>query len=308
MQPTITTGWLRQKMDETQDRLARYKVTRLDEGQLPQVMELQQVICRNLQHRDLLQSFPKAFMRQHLGPRGVVLGVFVGERLIAFRNLYYPKPDDIEWNLGIDLNLAGDQLTKVVNFQMVCVHPDFRGNRLALILNRMALQILRNQGTHPHICATVSPYNIWNIPVLLATGFHIARLKIKYGDKVRYIVHQDLYRRRRFDDDSTVDVCLDDLDTQKRLLDVGYYGVQLKQREPNGIKNLTPGFNLVFKRPIENEKKYRTSKVFSLPYISWHESSRSRPPKPSSELEQTHLLYNKRIFSKSDGKDPYSTR
>ena len=106
MQPTLTTGWLRQKRDETQDRLARYKVSRLDEGQLPQVMELQKIICRNLKHPDLLQSFPKEFMKQHLGRRGVVLGVFVEERLIAFRNLYYPKSNDREWNLGTDLNLA----------------------------------------------------------------------------------------------------------------------------------------------------------------------------------------------------------
>jgi hypothetical protein len=308
MQPTITTGWLRQKRDETQDRLTRYKAARLDESQLPQVMELQKIICRNLQRPDLLQSFTKDFMKQHLGRRGVVLGVFVEERLIAFRNLYYPEPNDSDWNLGIDLNLAGDQLNKVVNFQMVCVHPDFRGNRLALMLNRMALQILRNRGRHPHVCATVSPYNIWNIPVLLATGFHIARLKIKYGGKVRYIVHQDLYSKRRFDDDSAVDVCLDDLDTQKRLLDRGFYGVQLKQREPAGRKDLTAGFNLVFKRPIENGKKYRTSRIFSLSHSAWHESKRRRPPKCSPALEHTHLIYNKRIFSKSAGKDPYVTR
>jgi hypothetical protein len=307
MQPTITTGWLRQKRNETQDRLARYKAARLDESQLPQVMELQRIICRNLQQPDLLQSFPKDFMKQHLGHRGVVLGVFVEERLIAFRNLYYPEPNDSEWNLGIDLNLADDQLKKVVNFQMVCVHPDFRGNRLALMLNRMALQILRNRGRHPHVCATVSPYNIWNIPVLLATGFHIARLKIKYGDKVRYIVHQDLYNRRRFDDDSAVNVCLDDLDTQKHLLDAGFYGVQLKQKEPADRKDLTSGFNLVLKRPTENTKKCRTSKTFSLPYISWHGSNRSRPPMPSPALEQTHLIYNNRSFSKSAGKAPYAT-
>jgi hypothetical protein len=269
MQPSITTGWLRQKSDETQDRLVRYKVARLDESRLPQAMDLQKIICGNLQRPDLLQSFTKDFMKQHLGDSGVVLGVFVKERLIAFRNLYYPDPNDSEWNLGIDLNLAEDQLTKVVNFQMVCVHPDFRGNRLALMLNRMALQILRERGTHPHVCATVSPYNIWNIPVLLTTGFHIARLKIKYGDKVRYIVHQDLYNRRRFDDDSAVDVCLDDLNTQMRLLDAGFYGVQLKQRESTDRKDLTAGFNLVFKRPIEIEKKPYTSKMFSLRDISW---------------------------------------
>lgn len=271
MGPIIATGWLRQKRDETQDRRVNYKATRLDESHLRQVMALQMIICRNLQRRDLLQSFTKEFMKRHLGHQGVVLGVFVEERLIAFRNLYYPEPNDREWNLGLDLNLTGDQLSQVVNLQMVCVHPDFRGNRLALILNRIALQILRTRGTHPHVCATVSPYNIWNIPVLLATGFHIARLKIKYGGKVRYIVHQHLYNRLRFDDNGAVKVCLDDLDTQKRLLDAGFCGVQLKQREPIGRKNFTAGFNLVFKRPIDIEKIFCRSKLCFLQDISWHQ-------------------------------------
>lgn len=253
MQPITTTGWLRQKMDETQDRMVKYKIIRLDESHLPQVMALQKIICRNLQRPDLLQSFPKNFMKQHMGRCGVVLGVFVKERLVAFRNLYYPKQNDSEWNLGIDLNLSRDQLAQVVNLQMVCVHPDFRGNRLALILNRIALQILHNRRTHPHVCATVSPYNIWNISVLMATGFHIARLKTKYGGKARYIVHQHLDTRRRFDSNSTVNVCLDDLDTQKHLLDSGYCGVQLRQKEPISRKYVAAGFNLVFKRPIKKD-------------------------------------------------------
>lgn len=265
MQPIITTGWLRQKRNRTQNRMVRYKVARLDESQLPQVMALQKIICRNLQRHDLLQTFTKDFMKQHFGRRGVALGVFVEKRLIAFRNLYYPEPTDIEWNLGIDLDLAGDRLTQVVNLQMVCVHPDLRGNQLALMLNRIALKILHNRGTHPHICATVSPYNIWNIPILLATGFHIARLKMKYDGKVRYIVHQHLFNRLRFDDNSAVNVYLDDLDTQKRLLDDGFYGVQLKQKKPISRKNFTAGFNLVFKRPMENEK--------DLLNIRWRRSS-----------------------------------
>jgi hypothetical protein len=236
------------------------------------MMELQKIVCRNLQQPDLLQSFTKDFMKQHFGHHGIVLGVLVEGRLIAFRNLYYPEQNDSEWNLGIDLNLAADQLAKVVNLQMVCVHPEFRGNCLALRLNRMALQILRFRGTHPHVCATVSPYNIWNIPVLLATGFHIARLKIKYGGKLRYIVHQDLCNRHRFDDDSAVDVCLDDLDTQKRLLDAGFYGVQLKQREPTGRKEFPAGFNLVFKRPIKIEKRSHTWEMLSVWDIPWFES------------------------------------
>jgi hypothetical protein len=172
----------------------------------------------------------------------------------------------------------------------------------------MALQTLRNWGTHSHVCATVSPYNIWNIPVLLASGFHIVRLTIKYGDKLRYIVHQDLYNRRRFDDNSAVDVCLDDLDTQKRLLDEGFRGVKLKLKEPNERKDVTTGYHLVLKRSVEDEKKCCTPKIYSLPYIHWQKSHRNRSLNFPPALEQTHLPYNKRIFSNSAGKDTYLTR
>ncbi len=274
MQPIIKTGWLRQKSDEATGRMVRYRISRLDENQLPQVMALQQTICRNLQHPDLLHAFSQDFMKQHMGQCGTVLGVFVKKRLVAFRNLYYPDPNDSEWNLGIDLNLEQDQLSQVVNLQMVCVHPDFRGNHLALILNRIALHTLRERGTHPHVCATVSPHNIWNLPVLLASGFHVARLKIKYGGKVRYIVHQHLYHRRRFDDRSAVKVCLDDLDTQKRLLGAGFLGVQLKKRESIDTKGSTAGFNLLFKRPVIIGKKARVLEMCTrdLLQIDWRRS------------------------------------
>jgi hypothetical protein len=269
MQPILATGWLQQKGDGAHGCFHQYKMTYLDESHLSQMMTLQEVICQNLQRPDLLKSFPFDFMKQHMGRQGIALGVFIDDRLIGFRNMYYPKPQDREWNLGIDLGLTGDELSKVVNLQLVCVHPDFRGNRLAMTLNRIALQILRKRETHPHVCATVSPYNIWNIPVLLASGFQIAKLKNKYGGKVRYVVHQHLFRTRTFDDSSAVEVILDDLDTQKRLLDAGFYGVQLNQRQPLGRESLSDKFNMVFKRPMQKTQESYDSVMISIREFPW---------------------------------------
>ncbi len=264
MNTILATGRLRQKSQNSRARRSAYRITYLEEKHLPLVMQLQEVIVQNLSRPDLLQSFSYDFMRRHMGTQGVVLGVFVENRLVAFRNIYYPDPWDKEWNLGLDLDLPEEELGHVANLQMVCVHPRFRGNRLALIMNRVSLGLLRERGTHHHICATVSPYNIWNIPVLLESGFRVARLKNKYGDKVRYIVHQNLRSPLRFNDDSTAQVRLDDLGAQRKCFDAGLYGVALSKREDQSRDNPAGGFDMIFKSPGT-----RLSAPFDLATPAW---------------------------------------
>lgn len=250
MNSILATGLLSQKSQDSRSGAMEYTITFLDEKHLPLVMQLQEIIVQHLARPDLLQSFSHDFMKRHMGPQGIVLGVFVKGQLAAFRNLYFPDPWDAEWNLGLDLGLPENELARVANLQMVCVHPRFRGNSLALKMNQVSLGLLRERGTHHHICATVSPHNIWNIPVLLASGFRIAKLKNKYGGKIRYIVHQDLRAPLEFNDRSTVQVHLEDLDAQQKWLESGYYGVGLNKREKPNRNTLTGGFDLVLKSPV----------------------------------------------------------
>ncbi len=251
MGSVLATGLLQQKSNGVRSRELKYIITSLEQKHLPLVMALQAVIVQNLGRPDLLQSFSYDFMKQHMGSQGTVLGVFVENRLAAFRNLYYPDPWETEWNLGLDLGLAEEELTKVANLQMVCVHPLFRGNGLAYKMNRISLGLLRESGTHHHVCATVSPYNIWNIPILLNSGFRIAKLKRKYGGKLRYIVHQDLHKQFLYNDRSAVQVPLNDHDAQERWLGAGYYGIAICKRDFIHREDPVGCFNLVFKAPFE---------------------------------------------------------
>lgn len=270
MRSVLSSGYLKHMTPGTGSRTERYIITRLNEAHLPEIMSLQGVIVQHLGEPDLLQSFSYEFMKQHLGPKGIVLGVFVNERLVAFRNLYYPDTWDKNWNLGIDMGLVGAELHRVVNLQMVCVHPHFRGNALAMRLNAIALGLLREMGTHCHACATVSPYNVWNIPVLLSSGFHITRLKVKYGGKIRYIVYQDLRKAQSFDDSTSVRVALQDLYTQKRLLGAGFYGTALYQRTRTNKKNPAKSFDLVFKYPVyEKHAAIDWDVPHDLPHYLW---------------------------------------
>lgn len=255
----LTTGFLKSKSGHSQrlrERAVKYKICYLTENDLPAVMDLQDVIIQNLGRPDLLQTFSEDFMRQHMGRQGIVLGVFVKDRLIAFRNIYFPDPWDRQWNLGIDIGLPKEELLKVANLQMVCVHPDFRGHSLALKMNNLSLKILKKRGEHHHICATVSPYNIWNIRILLDSGFRIVHLKDKYEGKLRYIVHQDIHACFRYSQQPTQTVSLEDLDTQKTLLNSGFLGVTLRptKRLHGKQRDRISNYHLEFKlsAPIEN--------------------------------------------------------
>lgn len=249
MSNLLASGWLKKSLNDAHNHTLKYKVVFLREMHLPLVMALQEVIVQHLPRPDLLQPFSCDFMKQHMGRQGEVLGVFVEQRLVAFRNIYYPVPWEEEWNLGLDLGLPEEELDKVANLQLVCVHPDYRGNSLASIMNRVSLGLLRESGSRRHIFATVSPFNIWNLPILLKCGFRVAALKNKYGGKLRYIVYQDLHRPLSFDDHSAVPVPLDDFHTQKKCLDSGFYGVALFKRPMATGGTSVSGFDLVFKTP-----------------------------------------------------------
>ena len=167
-------------------------------------------------------------MKEHLSGKGFILGVFANDKLVAFRNVYFPGKRDRTWNLGMDIGLRGSELDKVANLQMVCVHPNYRGNGLAMRMNRLSLELLRAQGAYEHVCATVSPYNYWNIRILLNSDFHIKQLKQKYGGKIRYIVYQQFNNPDIFDRTSTIHVSIEDFNTQRRLLEDGYCGLAVR--------------------------------------------------------------------------------
>jgi RimJ/RimL family protein N-acetyltransferase len=285
MPSVIETGFITEKYGVEPIGRRRYTMSFLKEKHLPQMMKLQRIIVDHLNRPDMLAAFSEAFMKRHLGSRGFAVGIFVDRRLVAFRNVYYPDHDDRQWNLGIDLGLDHGQRSKVANLQMVCVHPDFRGNGLAVMMNRVCLEWLRHQGTHPHICATVSPYNYWNVRVLLKCGFHIAAVKDKYSGKLRYIVYQNLDRPLAFIKGQRVHIPLEQIAMQRKILKNGYYGVALKERDDfHGMdeNHRAAGFDMIFKQSVKERSQSEHDIIPNL----WD------PPQPISrpEAPQPYVL------------------
>ena len=193
-------------------------------------------------------------MESHIGAKGFIIGTFVQDELIAFRNVYFPDVKDREWNLGYDIGLKGpEDLEQVANLQMICVHPKFRGNSLGRQMNSHAIAIIRRLRRYTHLCATVSPYNYWNVRILLNSGFTIRTLKTKYNGKLRYIVHQNLTRDiESCENNEQVSVRLTDLESQEKLFHRGFIGVRLREIEgfrPQRPTDCANGFEVIFSAP-----------------------------------------------------------
>lgn len=248
MELVYETGIIHEKDTDGRKSPKDWVMKRLNRSHLAEIMRLQQIIVGDLGRPDMLAAFSRDFMKNHLDRQGFVIGIFVENRLIAFRNVYYPSWDDREWNLGYDMGFDVEARCRVANLQMVCVHPGYRGNGLAFKMNRVALYLLRKLGRHQEVCATVSPFNVWNIPVLLNSGFHIRALKFKYGGKLRYVVHQNLRHPCAWFEQSALRVPCDDLQRIEVLLRAGYFGVAIDRVEGPAAGDDIGGYRISFKR------------------------------------------------------------
>jgi hypothetical protein len=249
MLTVIETGKLVRRPESGPEETVSYQMGRLEESYLPQVMALQEVAYRQVHRADLFEMLPESFMRQHFDRKGFVLGILVNGQVVGFRNVYYPDQTDQEWHLGRDLGYTGADLNRFANLQLVCVHPEYRGNSLALRMNRPAINLVLAEARADHLCATVSPFNYWNVRVLLDTGLRIRQLRPKYNGKLRYVVYMDLRNPMNFRPETAVHVSLSDLDRQRELLDQGFYGVRIDQKP--GVDCASPekalqGFDVTF--------------------------------------------------------------
>ncbi len=193
-----TSGVLAKAIHGSQSQRVDYVTRLLTRGDLTQLLILQDIVLANLPRPDIFEPYQPDWIRERIERQGYIIGVFVGQELAAFCHVYYPDVDDRECNYGFDLGLAAAERRHVVNLHMFCVHPRFRGNGIAVKLNRMALaEIEKGARQHYHVCSSVSPHNIYSLRVLFEARLQIEALALKYGGKLRYIVHRDLRRRNR---------------------------------------------------------------------------------------------------------------
>ncbi|WP_077297015.1 hypothetical protein [Virgibacillus pantothenticus] len=221
--PIIATGKLPSKEQP-------FYVRFLNNEDIFEILYLQNMVRQSLEVADFLQPLTVQEYEHILSGNGSMIGVFVDDRLIAFRAMLIPEINDPE-HLGIDLGLNELQRQKMLYSEISNVHPDFRGNRLQTYMGKLLFAQI-DQPSFQYVATTVAPFNIASLKDKLALDMEIHALKEKYNGKLRYILFRDLHTTKNgksYTDKQEVN--MNAIARQQQLLQLGYQGNSICQSD-----------------------------------------------------------------------------
>jgi len=204
----------------------------LAKGEAGLVLKLQEEVLTNESDAKLYHPLSAAEAKLMVEGQGVTMGAFVDGRLVAFYAVFFPHLACS--NLGRDVDLPPEHLTRVAHFEAVCVHPHFRGNGLQKLLIRRLIHFLRAT-PYDLLFQTVSPFNLPSVTNCLAAGFAVCAVKQKYGQEWRYILFRHRDVPLPWENKSRITVPLTDFAGQQRAFAEGYVGVEIL-REDNEMR------------------------------------------------------------------------
>lgn len=219
MNEKVTTGELR----DGQPFHVRY----LTIDDLPLILRLQKKVENALLSSATLEPLSEEEFSVILSGHPLMIGVFVEEKMIAFRAMLEPELD--AEHLGIDAGLPEVELSKVIYQEISNIDPDYRGNGLQNYMGKLLMSRLDDKRFR-YVCATVAPFNIASIKDKLELGLEIVALKEKYGGKLRYIFMKDLAASvsgRVFNEESFIK--MSEVEEQQKLIEAGFRGISIKE-------------------------------------------------------------------------------
>ena len=198
-------------------------ITQLDMEHLSVICELQQEVYESLPDQSVLQPLSTEEFEFILNGNGLMIGAYVGERLIGFRAVLNPPIDDE--HLGYDCGIDEDQFHRVLYQEISNVSPKYRGYGLQKTLAKIIMKQIDLE-SYGYICSTVKPYNIPSLKDKFSQGLVIKGLKIKYVDKLRYVFYKDLQHELPSFKEKSV-VPMGHTFEQQLLLKQGYIGTAM---------------------------------------------------------------------------------
>jgi len=215
--------------DAVQDE---YTMRLLATKELKEAVALQKYVYDKLPDKQVLYMDSYDEMLEDMQKGAKVIGVFNNKGvLIAYR--YIGFPGKTERNLGNDINLPEQELTKVVHLETTVVHPDYRGNSLQSLTLQHAIPLVMEEG-YRHLLCTVSPHNPFSLFNVMKNGLKIKALKKKYGsDKDgndgmwRFILHRNLEPSANLKSGRILRIPLKDLEMQKTIINQGFVGLNM---------------------------------------------------------------------------------
>lgn len=199
-----------------------FEVHRLSTQHVQVIEALQVKVCDALEDATILQPLSTEELLTILGGNGLMIGAFVGPRLIAFRALFEPDPMEDE-HLGIDAGAV--DLSRVLYQEISNVDPDFRGHGLQKILGELVMKEVDTL-RFDLVCATVKPFNIASLKDKFGQGMQVVALKLKYGGKLRYVFAKSLHTEAVYQEDSII-LAMADVETQQSVIKQGFVGVSM---------------------------------------------------------------------------------
>ena len=194
---------------------------------LDEILALQQEVIATLTTASSLQPLSMEEFLFILDGKGLMIGAYYEEQLIAFRAMLEPEID--EEHLGIDAGLPESEWPLVIYSEITNVRPDFRGNGLQVLLGEIIMKEVDQKQFH-YIAATVAPYNIPSLTDKFAHGLQIVALKEKYDNMLRYILMKDLVHPVAEGKlvESTL-IQMSDIKGQQGLLQRGWVGTRMEK-------------------------------------------------------------------------------
>jgi hypothetical protein len=205
-------------------------IVHLTTEQLPEILALQERVLGALTTGAFLQPLSEEEFLSILQGKGIMIGAYYNEKLIAFRAMLEPEID--AEHLGIDAGLRENELPKVIYSEISNVDPDFRGNGLQSLLGQLIFQKVDAECFY-YICATVAPFNIASLKDKFGLGMEIVALKVKYGNLLRYVFLKSIAQAEKKYFIEKRLIGMEQTEEQQRYLREGWIGTDMEKRGDN---------------------------------------------------------------------------
>lgn len=238
MSSKINAGIIKRNRGRPSQEDVRYEIRFMDEGHLKDIMDLQDLIIHSLVDKEIFRTHSIDYFRDHFQMENSTIGTFTKDGLIAYSVLYFPGEG--EDNFGVDINIPQEELNKVAHLATVAVHPEYRGNSLQSMMQGIHLEVAKGMG-YEHACCMISPKNRPSLQNIFSHGLIIKALKVKFGWRLRYIMHKSLSHPTIIGIEE-VRIKSSDIEGQMNLLSRGFMGFRLVE--------LPDGFEIAYGRGV----------------------------------------------------------
>jgi ribosomal protein S18 acetylase RimI-like enzyme len=225
----IEAGSIKTHQGHTPQEPVRYEMKFLDESALQDILNLQELIARDLPSPEIFRLHDEDYFSRLFRLERSVIGVIVDGSLIAYSLIYIPGKGGE--NLGRDVGLPEEELERVAHLQAAVVHPAYRGNGLQKKMGAAHLKVIEEMGFE-HVLCTVSPKNPFSLRNVFSNGFVIRGLKPKFEGAWRYIMYKNFLHAISFRCE-TVSIRGSDIECQVDLLSRGYLGFDIRLLSEN---------------------------------------------------------------------------